>query len=263
MPSDEEGRACCFALSVCQSTSSFRSFLARLHKLHPAYRMVNGWRAGAFNRVLTLCNQLLPHLLADILQTLHSCYGHIENVHVTFWKYSDIFFEKFTCSWTWSFFQHVLNRRHLLYVINSSHTFRLTYSSNLVQLLWTHWRCACDFLEDYRHYLKNLHVVELNHFSSMFWINCIYCHQLITVTIMDKCLRATRPFLFLNRFSALWLHILKWNLVCRFLIWISRPSCVLGTREQFLTELCPLDFWKIPIICSVCSFSMQRLHILK
>jgi hypothetical protein len=48
--------------------------------------------------------------------------------------------------------------------------------------------------------LKNLHVVELNHFSSMFWINCIYLHQLITFTIMDKCCRATRPFLFLNWF---------------------------------------------------------------
>jgi hypothetical protein len=78
------------------------------------------------NRVPTLSNQLLPHLLADILQTLHSCYGHIEDVHVTFWKYSDIF-RKFPCSWTWSFFQHVLNRRHLLCEINSSHTFRPTF----------------------------------------------------------------------------------------------------------------------------------------
>jgi hypothetical protein len=42
-----------------------------------------GWWAGVFNRVLTLYNQILPHLLADILQTLHSCDGHIEDVHVT------------------------------------------------------------------------------------------------------------------------------------------------------------------------------------
>jgi hypothetical protein len=55
-------------------------FLAGLHTVHPAYRMVNGWQTGVFNRVPTLCNQLLPHLLADILQTLHSCYGHIEDV---------------------------------------------------------------------------------------------------------------------------------------------------------------------------------------
>jgi hypothetical protein len=34
----------------------------------------------------------------------------------------------------------------------------------------------------------------------MFWINCIYHHQLITFTIMNECFRATRPFLFLNRF---------------------------------------------------------------
>jgi hypothetical protein len=66
-------------------------FLAGLRKVHLAYRMVNAGWAGVFNRVPTLCNQLLPHLLADILQALHSCYGHIEDVHVTFWKCSDIF----------------------------------------------------------------------------------------------------------------------------------------------------------------------------
>ena len=75
--------------------SPFYLFLAGLHKVHPAYRMVNvglaGGRAGVFNRVPTLCNHLLSHLYADILQTLHSCSGHIEDVHVTFWKYSDIF----------------------------------------------------------------------------------------------------------------------------------------------------------------------------
>jgi hypothetical protein len=61
------------------------------HKVHPAYTMMNAGRAGVFNRVPTLCNQLLAHLLADILQTLHNCYGHIEDVHVTFWECSDIF----------------------------------------------------------------------------------------------------------------------------------------------------------------------------
>jgi hypothetical protein len=66
-------------------------FLAGLHKEHPAYRMVNAGPVGVFNRVPTLSNQLFPHLLADILQTLHSCYGHIKDEHVTFWKCSDIF----------------------------------------------------------------------------------------------------------------------------------------------------------------------------
>jgi hypothetical protein len=32
--------------------------------------------------------------------------------------------------------------------------------SNCVQLLWTHWRCACDFLEVFQHFLINFHVVE-------------------------------------------------------------------------------------------------------
>jgi DNA-binding IscR family transcriptional regulator len=34
-------------------------------------------------RVHTLCNQLLSHFQADILQTLLSCYGHIEDVDET------------------------------------------------------------------------------------------------------------------------------------------------------------------------------------
>jgi hypothetical protein len=50
-------------------------------------------------------------------------------------------------------------------------------------------------------YLKNLLVVEFSHFSSMFWINCIYRHQLITVTIMGKCFRVSQTFLFSNQFG--------------------------------------------------------------
>jgi hypothetical protein len=40
---------------------------------------VNAGRVGVFNRVPTLYNQLLPYQSADILQTLHSCYGHIKD----------------------------------------------------------------------------------------------------------------------------------------------------------------------------------------
>jgi hypothetical protein len=39
------------------------------------------------------------------------------------------------------------------------------------QLLWTHWRCACDYFEVFRHFTKNFHVVELGHFSSMYCFN--------------------------------------------------------------------------------------------
>jgi hypothetical protein len=52
---------------------------------------LEGWRAGICYRVPTLCNQLVQHLLIDILQTLHNSYEHIEDEHVTFWKCSDIF----------------------------------------------------------------------------------------------------------------------------------------------------------------------------
>jgi hypothetical protein len=88
-----------------------------------------GWRAGVFNRVPTLWNQLLPHLLADILQTFKPCIVFMDtlNMCMLFFGSVRIFFEKFPCSWTWSFFQHVLNKQHLLCVINFSRMFRLTF----------------------------------------------------------------------------------------------------------------------------------------
>jgi hypothetical protein len=53
----------------------------------------------------------------------------MDTLKMCMWLFGSVrtFFEKYTCSWTWSFFQHVLNRRHLLCVINSSHTFKLTF----------------------------------------------------------------------------------------------------------------------------------------
>jgi hypothetical protein len=64
--------------------SNCMSFLVGLHILHEAQRRIGEW--VSFHRLPTLSNQLLPHLLADILQTLHSCYRHIEDVHVNFWE---------------------------------------------------------------------------------------------------------------------------------------------------------------------------------
>jgi hypothetical protein len=44
------------------------------------------------NRVHTLCNQVISHILVDILQTFHSCHRYIEDVHVSFfWKCSGFF----------------------------------------------------------------------------------------------------------------------------------------------------------------------------
>ena len=35
--------------------------------------------------VQSLCNQLLPQFLMDLFEILHTCCGHIENVHVGYW----------------------------------------------------------------------------------------------------------------------------------------------------------------------------------
>jgi hypothetical protein len=117
------------------------------------------------------------------------------------------------------------------------------YSSNLVQLLWTLWWCACDFLEDYRHYLRNLHVVELSHFSSMFWINCIFRYQLITYTIINV-LEQPGPFYswidFLKEEYKLDLSIEISNLLTFQLWWSSQktfspayiPYVIMGSKPQ-------------------------------
>jgi hypothetical protein len=67
----------------------------RLHYFWPGctfcIRLIELWMPGGWvggertfsNRIPTLCNQLLLHLKVDILQTLHICCGHIEDVHVT------------------------------------------------------------------------------------------------------------------------------------------------------------------------------------
>jgi hypothetical protein len=64
------GRDICGTTTVVTRFMHLYILLAGLHKVYPAYRMVNagraGWRAGGragvFNRAPTLCNQLLPHL---------------------------------------------------------------------------------------------------------------------------------------------------------------------------------------------------------
>lgn len=58
------------------------------------------------------------------------------------------------------------------------------------------------------------------------------------------------------------LHLLRRNLVCRFIIKMSRSSSVLGTIEHF-SRVMYLGLRKIPIIFSFHSFSSQWLYILK
>jgi hypothetical protein len=91
---------------------------------------VLGWRVGVFYRVPTLCNQLLPH---NFRQTFFKpCTDVMDTLKISMWLFGSVrsFSEKFTCSWTSSFFQHVLNRQTYF-----SRTFRLTLFK-LAPLLW-------------------------------------------------------------------------------------------------------------------------------
>jgi hypothetical protein len=66
----------------------------------------------------------------------------------------------------------------------------------------------------------------------------IYCFAAVYLIICSFC------SVFLH-----WLHILKWNLVYRFIRRIYRSSFVLVTMEPFFTVMA-LGLRKIPIICS-------------
>jgi hypothetical protein len=62
-------------------------------------------------------------------------------------------------------------------------------------------------------------------------------------------------------FSLHWMHILKWNLIHRFIMGISRSSSVLGMIKPFWTELWPLDFKKFQLfavsvhfLCTGCTY---------
>jgi hypothetical protein len=85
---------------------SFCSFLAGLHKVHPAYRMVNAGRAGGL-----VCGRasLIGYLLCVInsshtfrLTFFKPCIVVIDTLKMCMWLFGSIrtFFEKFPCSWT-------------------------------------------------------------------------------------------------------------------------------------------------------------------
>ena len=54
--------------------------------------------------VASLCNQLLPEFSCNRFETLHRCYKHIEDVHVTFSRQEN-HFDKITVFWTETIFQ--------------------------------------------------------------------------------------------------------------------------------------------------------------
>jgi hypothetical protein len=98
--------------------------------------MLCRWVDGCRHIGYLLCViKSFQQIYADILQTLHNCYGHIEDVYVNFWKCSDIFLQ-------------ILRR-----------------SNGQIEDVHTNfWKSSESFF-------LNLHVVELNHFSNMFWID--------------------------------------------------------------------------------------------
>jgi hypothetical protein len=65
-----------------------------------------------------------------------------------------------------------------------------------------------------------------------------YCFGAICRSVGLSVCWSTSSF---HSFSLHWLHILKWNFVCRFNIRMCRSSFVLGTIAQFLTELWPFE----------------------
>jgi hypothetical protein len=126
---------------------------------------------GRFHIGYLLCVINSSHTFRLIFsKTLHGSYGHTANVHVTFWKGSDIFW-KFTWSWTLSFFQHVLNRQYLLFIMNSSQTSKLAFSKlytvvDALKMCIRHFRIFAIHV----FFFINLHqLMTCLHHRYMFW----------------------------------------------------------------------------------------------
>jgi hypothetical protein len=148
--------------------------------MHVDWWMPNG-RASSY-RVPILCNQLLPYLLTDILQTLHSCYGHIEDVHVTFWKCSNIFRKKIHML-NLVIFQRFLNRQYLLRVIKSSIFAQLLWYEHIDDVRF--WKCSDIFQQFTCNSSLTFRNLSHQHF---------YLYQMTTVSIIDNSFKATHPF---------------------------------------------------------------------
>jgi hypothetical protein len=73
------------------------------------------------------------------------------------------------------------------------------------------------------------------------------------------CLSVGRSISSFRSFSSHWLHILKWNLVYRFIVRILRSSSIWAILDRVMA----LELRKIAIICSFRSFSLHWIHILK
>ena len=53
--------------------------------------ILDNFEVGLQHRVASLCNPLLPGFSSNQFETLHRCYKHIEDVHVTFSKQENNF----------------------------------------------------------------------------------------------------------------------------------------------------------------------------
>jgi hypothetical protein len=119
---------------------------------------------------------------------------------MTFWSVRT-FFGKCTC-WTWCNIQHVLNRWYLHCLINYSHTSIGWHSAKSAHLLWTHRRCACYFLDMFGLFMKNWHVVELSHFSNMFWICVVNSSHTSKLTFCTFVMDTLKMFMW--HFGSVW-----------------------------------------------------------
>ena len=55
-----------------------------------------------------MCNQLLLHFSMDHFETMHTCYGYIEGVHVNFCRGKNNF-DQITAFWTQTIFRSGFN----------------------------------------------------------------------------------------------------------------------------------------------------------
>ena len=85
----------------------------------------------------SVCNQLLPEFSSNQFENLHKCYEHIEDVHVTFCRRKNNFWQND------GIFEFKVSLQYRVASLCNQHL--PGFSSYLFETLHRCWRCACDF----------------------------------------------------------------------------------------------------------------------
>ena len=123
--------------------------------------------------VASLCNQLLPEFSSNQFETLHRCYKHIENVHVTFSRQENNFWQNYGIL-DLDNFQVRLQVRLQHWVASLCNQLLPEFSSNHLETLHRSYKHIEDvhltFCRQENNFWQNYAIFDLDDFQARFQI---------------------------------------------------------------------------------------------